>query len=301
MNLGRSVMSLLMAITCVMGAAALASGTRLIVTGGPNMAGAVVAVVMGLVLIGLAIAYGYVAYVKVPAAASRLQTMRARYPGQPWMERPEWASRRLESSSKGTAALMWVWTSGWWFFIALIGTVNRDKIAKALEESWWNAALIAVFIGAGLAGLLVAITFTAKARRYGVSSLGLDTFPAFMGEEFTGTLTARLTPRPRHPLSVVLACEDVEWVTTGYGDKRKTRRVVRKLGSVSTTADARTFSPSNVGQRGRLSINVPRGLPASSRDDRGNGVRWWLRIATTGDDDPFSCEFEIPVFERPKT
>ncbi len=193
---------------------------------------------------------------------------------------------------------MWVWTAGWWGFLGVIFAVNHAKITAALQASWWNLALLALFVGAGFAGLWVALLFTRTARRYGVSTLVLDTFPARMGERFQGTLTARLSPVPRHPLSVELACEGVEWVTTGYGDRRTTRMVVHALGKATASADARTFVPAASGLRGRIEIDVPAALYISSRDDRGNGVRWNLRIATTGDDGPFSCEFEIPVFER---
>lgn len=288
----------LAALVFLMGAAAFTSGAGLLMRGDPNRAGAVTAVVMGLGLAVGSLAFFYWSLVSEPIARARLERVRRLHPGQPWMERADWASRRLEHTTAGPTLFLWIWTVGWWGFLIIIGTVNADKIAAALRSSWWNVALMSLFMIAGLVGLMLALHFTWSTWRYGTSVLRLDTFPVVPGEPFVGTLTARLQPLPRHPLYVTLVCEDVEWVETGHGKNRSTRAVVRPLGRTEAIADPRRFIPGRVGASGRIEIAVREGLPDAHIDERGNGIRWRLTVATTGDDPSFSCEFDLPVFTR---
>lgn len=290
--------SVVMALVLFMGSGALVSGVRLLFEGAPNMAGSITATLMGAFLTGLALWFFYWSFVAGPIYAARLERVRKLYPGQPWMERPEWASRRLTSSVGTVAVLMWVWVAGFCGGIGLIAYVNRAKLLRDFSESWWNVAVAGCLGLASIAGIALAIAFTRKAWRQGVSELYLETLPAFMGDKLSGMLTARLDPRPRHPMSVELACEDVEWVRTGYGKNRETRLIVRPLGKVRAECDPARFVASRGGLKGRLEIEVPTGLPESSRDVSGNGIKWWVLVATTGDDPSFSCEFEVPVYER---
>lgn len=290
--------SIVMALVLFMGSGAFFSGLRLLFEGAPNMAGAVTATLMGAFLTALALSFFYWSFVYGPIHAARLERVRRLYPGQPWMERPEWASRRLTSSVGTIAVLMWVWVAGWCGGIGLIAYVNRAKILRSFSDSWWNVAFAGCLALASIAGVAMAIAFTRKAWRQGVSEFYLETLPAFMGDKLSGMLTARLDPPPRHPLSVELACEDVEWVRTGYGKNRETRLIVRPLGKVQTACDPARFVSARGVLKGRIEIDVPAGLPESSRDISGNGIRWWVRVATTGGDASFSCEFEVPVYER---
>ena len=295
---GRIVVALVMALVFLMGAAAFASGLGLLMRGDPNRAGAVTAVVMGLLLVAVSLGLFYRSAVSAPLAEARLERTRRLYPGQPWMERADWASRRLTHTTAGTALFLWIWTIGWWGFLGLIGTVNADKISAALSTSWWNVALMTAFVGAGVIGLLLAVRLTWTTWRYGNSTLRLDTFPVVPGEPFVGTLTARLHPLPKQTLAVTLACEEVEWVESGHGKNRTSRAVVRTVATTEATADPRRFIPGRDGATGRIEVGVKEGLPDAHIDERGNGIRWRLSIATTGDDPPFSCAFDLPVFAR---
>lgn len=295
---GRIVFGCVMATVLLMGAAAFWSGLRLVMAGDPNRAGAIVAVLMGAGLVALSIWYFRATYIQRPVEEARLARIRSLYPGQPWMERKDWAARRVTSSEGAPALFMWVWVAGWWGAMILIGTVNGDKIRVAFTESWWNVAFVAAFVGAGLAGLWVAIAFSLSWWRYGRSTLTLDTLPAYTGETFVGTLETRLSPKPTEPLDVRLVCEDLFWVETRSNGKRESRLRVRELGAAVTTADPRRFAPSAHGLRGRIEVAVPAGLPSSHLDASGNGIRWQLRIATADGDVPFSCSFDLPVYDR---
>lgn len=295
---GRIVVAGVMALLFLMGAAAFTSGLGLLSRGDPNRAGAVAAVVMGLGLVAVAVALLYRLFVSTPVAEARLERARRLHPGQPWMERADWASRRLEHTTAGPTMFLWIWTIGWWGFLILIGTVNCDKIAAALKGSWWNVALMAVFVGAGLIGLVLALRFTWSTWRYGTSVLRLDTLPVVPGEPFVGTLTARLQPLPAHPLSAAIVCESITWVESGHGKNRASNAVVREITKSEATADPRRFIPGRDGATGRIELPVPKGFPDARLDRRGNGIRWRLVVTTTGDDPLFSCEFDLPVFAR---
>lgn len=142
---------------------------------------------------------------------------------------------------------MWIWTVGWWGFLILIDTVNADKIAAALRSSWWNVALLSVFVIADLVGRMLALHLTWSTCRYGTSVLRLDTFPVVPGEPFVGTLTARLQPLPRHPLSAAIMCESITWVESGHGKNRTLNAVLRAITKSEATADPRRFVPGRDG------------------------------------------------------
>ncbi len=296
---GRLVLGAVMSAVGLLGVSALHSGVSLLLRPNqPNRIGAGFAALIGAVLVGLTLWYFYRAYVAGPRRAARLARVRSLHPGQPWMERPDWAARRVEHTGGIVAIGLWLWSAGWWGFLTFIGWVNYDKIVRAISDSWWNAALIAVFVGAGLLGLSFAIRSTLHWLRYGTSVLHITTLPAYAGETFAGALEARLEPLPRHPLEVELACEDIRWITSGHGKDRSTRAVVTPLGSSRSKIDPGQFVRTRSGVRAPIKIDVRAELPEYGLDAQGNGVRWVLKIATTGDDAPFSCTFDAPVFSR---
>lgn len=296
---GKVVLRVVMGLVLLLGLSALQTGLSLLFApGAPNQGGAIAAVVMGTVLSALSAAYFYHSFVAGPRRSAKLDRVRRLYPNQPWMERSDWAARKVAHTSGGVAIGLWIWCIGWWGILSFIGWVNYDKIMRALSESWWNGAFMAIFVGAGLLGLMAALRFTVTWLRYGTTILHIGTLPAHIGDRFKGALEARLRPPPKMPLDVELSCEQVRWVTTGSGKNRSSRLEVTPLGSAKSKLDPRQFSPMRAGTRATIEVNVPDGLPAYGLDAAGNGVRWVLTIATTGDDPPFSCSFEVPVYER---
>jgi hypothetical protein len=167
---GRIIVGIVMAIVLLMGAAAFWSGLQQLLAGDANRAGAVTATLMGAGLVALAVWYFRVAHSQRPLdpmEEARLARTRNHHPGQPGTERKDWAVRGVTSSEGATALFMWIWVAGWWGAMTLIGSVNGDKIRVAISESWGNAALVAVFVGAGLAGLWMAIAFSLSWWRSG--------------------------------------------------------------------------------------------------------------------------------------
>lgn len=293
----RVFLGIVFSILLLVGLAAAQGGVARLLNGDANQISSVFATIMGIALIVASGSYFYRAYFVSPLQAARLARVRRRHPNEPWMERTDWAARRVEYSTSFIAIGMWIWVVCWWGFICFIGWVNYAKITKALSESWGNVLLVSVFVGAGLLGLAFAIKLTLHWYRYGTSVLLIETLPAHPGEKFRGTLQANFNPAPRHPLSVELVCEEIFWITSGHGKDRQTRAIVTRLGKACGAAKSLQMSTNGIGGRCTVEVAVPMDMPEYSINEEGNGVRWVLSLNTTGDDQPFSCAFDLPIFE----
>ena len=166
----------------VMGLLTFYAGLRLLVTGEQHWGVALLVTAMGLVFSSIGLGFFWFQYIKAPVLRARRKAMEARYPGQPWMLRSDWAARRVTDSNLGVMIFLWVWVTGWWGAILFIWSMNRDKILAAAAASWWEAALGLIFPLAGLAGLLVAVHVTRTWWRYGRSTLRIDTLPGYLGD-----------------------------------------------------------------------------------------------------------------------
>jgi hypothetical protein len=48
-----------------------------------------------------------------------------------------------------------------------------------------------------------------------------------------------------------------------------------------------------------IAIAIGAGVPATERDERGNGIEWTLEVELVPDDAPmYSSSFEVPIYER---
>lgn len=282
----------------VIGLLTLNAGIRQVVSGETSLLIALVVLTLGLVFTAIGFGFLYIRFLKKPIWDAQKAKQEARYPGQPWMLRKDWAARRVVHSNLGTMLLLWVWNFGWWGGLALIGTVNREKILAALAESSWNYALLAIFVGAGLIGLRFALGVTWNVWRFGKTVLTLDTLPAFMGGRFRGTVEARLAERPSAPFVVELVCERLQWVERRTGGKTESRLETEKLARAEAKISPSQMIASRGGVRIPVEIEVPVAGHEYAIDERGNGVRWVLNVHTQSGDTPFSCTFEVPVYGR---
>ncbi len=151
------------------GLASAQGGIARLLNGDENQIGSIFAAIMGIALIAASGMYFFRAYFLIPLQAARLARVRRQHPNEPWMERTDWAARRVEYSTSFIAIGMWIWVAGWWGFICFIGWVNYAKITKALSESWGNGLIVSVFVAAGLLGLAFALKLTLHWYRYGTS------------------------------------------------------------------------------------------------------------------------------------
>lgn len=298
-SVGLVLLHVVFGICFLMGMSALTTGASLLWFGEVNRIGAGAAVGLGLVLITASVVFFRFVYITGPRARTHRKQARALHPNRPWMERQNWAARRVVYSDASAAIFSWIWVVGWCSGIGLIVAINIDRIRLALSESWVDGLLALAFAGATLIALRIAIKATLAWWRFGRSTLRIDTLPGYIGDRFRGRLQTRLRPAPRESLKIDLICERARWVETGSGSKKKRRLEARTLSETSTSFDARRLFTGRGGVSVPIDIAIPPGLPESFVDDRGNGVRWRLSVgATSKDNAPFGCSFEIPVYDR---
>ncbi len=288
----------LLGLVVIVGLLAFINGIRLVVAGDPNRAGAIAATILGFGLtVGGSVLF-YLAFFKGPAEQALRAAIRRRHPNQPWMERREWAARRIVHSNVVPALLMWFWVIGWCGAFALIGTVNYDKIVDALAVSWAHRIAAAIFVLATFVGLTFAVQTTLSWWRFGRSVLRLDTLPAFMGDRLRGRVQARLPSVPA-PVQLTLTCEEIRLVQYRKNNSTTSRLDARTLNETTTTLNARDAIATRGMARIPIDIPVPTGFPECDIKSRGDGIRWTLTVRTTRQDGaPFSATFDVPVYER---
>jgi len=283
----------------LMGALAFPAGIRLMFSGEAPLIAAIAATLMGAVCLALPLCIVYAHLIAGPRRDAERARIMARYPGQPWMLRKDWASRRVTHSSLGVAVFMWIWVTGWWGAIALIWSVNREKILAAAAKSWGEAAVGIIFVLAGLAGLMVAVYVTKHWWRFGRSTLRIDTLPGYFGDRFRGAITGGLSARPSRDANVKIACQEVTWVTKigSKGRSRETRVAI--LRSYDHDLAASRVQLSRGVATFPIDIALPSDGPESEINDDGSGIRWVLSIsAPDAEGKMYTADFEVPVYAR---
>jgi hypothetical protein len=286
-------------LTALMGLGVLTGGVRLLLSGEQPWPLALFICLMGVVFMTIGLGYFYVAYVKAPLWAAREARLKALYPGQPWMLRSDWAARKVTSSALGAMIFMWVWVTGWWGAIAFIGTVNRDKILQAMKTSWGDIAVAAIFVLAGLVGLMFAWQMTRSWWQFGRSTLRIDTLPGYLGDSFRGTVHTHYPGRPAQPMEAEIVCEDVRWITSRDSNGRTSQRAQVTPVWSATQAIAPSRMLAARGLSVPIEVALPGDQPPCDLDAEGNGIQWRLHLRTHTDTTPaFGCSFDVPVYAR---
>ncbi|MDQ8698195.1 hypothetical protein [Hyphomicrobium sp. LHD-15] len=298
--IGVIVVLALFAMTGLMGSLTVVAGVRHLLSDEQLLPVpvALLLIAVGLLLSAIGIGYFYFRYVKKPLWDAQRARLEARYPGQPWMMRKDWAARRIVHSNIGVMALLWVWNLGWWGALAFIGTVNRDKILAALDSSWWGYVPGALFVLCGLVALRLAVAATWAHFRFGKTTLRLDTLPAYAGDKLRGTIEARLQSRPDAPLKAALVCEELEWISYRRNGKTTSRLDVTQRARVEREILVSLVFVSREKARIPVEIDVPADSLEFDIDSEGNGIRWTLHVEAPDAKPPFAFTFEVPVYLR---
>ncbi len=294
-----AVIHFMFATAALIGLVAVPAGLRLLFASNEPLAAGLITAFVGSVALAVGIGFFYVTYFKAPIWAAREERIKARHPGQPWMLNSDWAQRKVVHSSAGAALFLWVWVAGWWGAIIFIWSVNRDKILAAAAASYWEAALGLLFPLGGLIGLALACQLTRSWWRYGRSELHIDTLPGWIGDVFRAGVVTNLPAAPKKPVTVKLICEEVTWVTRGHGEDRRTERKTERVWETSTEVLPSQLIVTKGGVGIPIAVAIEPGVPATERDERGNGIEWTLEVELVPDDAPmYSSSFEVPIYER---
>lgn len=221
-----------------------------------------------------------------------------------WQSRKDWPKGRVDHSSAMVVLALWGFGLAWSAITGTIAYVNHAKIAAAVARSWTQAIVPGLVFGLGPIVILCAIAATVSWRRNGVSTLVMETVPAYVGDVFRGTVEAGDILRGHNAFAVTLTCERVRahlrTVPGSRGRRKKHAHFHReKLGSVSRTIN----QAATIGRDGKLvvavAIEIPSGMPGSFHEINGTGIQWTLNIQSGDGRSPvFGAAFEIPVYRR---
>ena len=214
-------------------------------------------------------------------------------PDKSWLKRPDWASGRVGSSSRGTVVLLWIFTIFWCGISAVL--------TLALVPTEWqrgnHTALIAlVFPVIGLVLLFYALKTTVAWRRYGRAIFEMAAIPGALGGTLEGMIQLSHRLRPEHGLLLRLSC--VRRTTTGSGKSRSTTEKI-------LWQDEKWLRP-DLPQTGANATGIPVyfRLPADQPEStpaKGDGIHWQLETSARVRGPNFQAAFEVPVFNVPDT
>lgn len=215
---------------------------------------------------------------------------KAAHPDEPWLWEPEWASGRINDSSRGT-----LWTS--WAFAAFWNLVSVPVGYLGLQEAIHkgnHAAFVALLFPVAGAGILVwAIRSTLRYTKYGVSRLELDTLPGTIGRTLGGAV--RVSGRFESDLSfdAVLTC--ISRVTTGGGKNSSTsEKILWQDEAPVRGAEIRDVT--GPATRIPIQFRIPSDARPSDSTNSRNRIIWRLKLSASVPGVDYESVFEVPVF-----
>ena len=227
---------------------------------------------------------------KARRTGAETDAVRARHPEAPWMWRADWASGKIEDSTRSTMVAAWVF-AGFWNLISLPAAFFG--VRQALREASYGALFVLIFPAVGLGLLLWAVRATIRYRRFGVSRLELATVPAPVGRALRGTVVAPGALETAEGLRVTLTC--VRRVTTGAGKSRSTSERV-------LWQDERRAPGRQARSAGGMVTSIPvafdlpgDGQPCDDANPR-DRVVWRLSVSADVPGVDYASTFEVPVF-----
>jgi hypothetical protein len=251
-----------------------ASGTTQIIIGG-------VFTLVGLLLL-IGILYG----------ASRLRQtsdLKARYPGQPWMWRDDWARSAIGDSNKAK-------TLGLWIFSVLWNAITFPVAWKlAPEFSRENLAMLLVFLFpfAGIMLLFGAVYQTLRSMRFGTSVCHLDRVPVVPGRTFRGEVEIRTeqVAADGYRLRILL----VNAVTSRTSRKQSTTESL--VWDSEIVVDSSLAMRSPVGTRVPFQFATPPDVHPTDDSDFYNRFLWRLTASAQLAGVDYDAQFDLPVFQ----
>jgi len=269
----------------------VAVGLFLIYQGGQQLvhgtgSSAVVMGISGLIFTGIAAGMIF-GGVRARSSSAQLEARKAAAPGQPWLWRDDWASRRIQDTDRAQAGNLWGFALFWTLVSVPAAYFGVRQALQTGDKAPW---VVLLFPAIGCVLIAAAIYATLRVRRYGRSVLELAAVPAPLGREITGTIRVSRGLDPAHGVQLELSC--IRRVTSGSGKNRSTREEILWQDEQAIAGGSRQYDG--------VSIPVRMAIPAEAEpcDDSNalNRVLWRLvaRVTTPGVD--YAATFEVPVF-----
>jgi hypothetical protein len=218
------------------------------------------------------------------------EALKANNPEQPWLWRRDWASGRIEDSTRVDLLGAWVFAAFWSLVAFPAGYLGLEA---ALREHKLAGLIALLFPLVGLWLLARAILISLRKRKYGTSVLDLSPTPAAIGRSLTGLVSAPVGLNPPQGFRVRLTC--VRRVTSRTGKSSSTQETVlwedEQQGQGKQSRDyqgMRTAIP--------ISFQLPGNVDPCDTADSNNRVLWRLQVAASVTGIDYEASFEVPVF-----
>lgn len=220
-------------------------------------------------------------------AANETAQLRDRHPDAPWLWRSDWASGRIRGDGRTSAIFFTIF--------ALFWNAISWPIVPKMVESWQRGEtkvlIAALFPLVGLGLLFVAGRAIHRYRKFGRSTLLLETIPGVIG----GYLRGRVQTRTRLMATraqVTLRC--IREITTGSGDNRSTREQI--LFEEKRDVDESGFHMGMYGSEIPIAFRIPFDCEPSDDENPRDEILWRVGVTAEVPGVDFGVNFVVPVF-----
>jgi len=202
---------------------------------------------------------------------------------EPWLQRPDWAARRIVHSARPGERFAWTFTA----ILLLVALPTLWAFGpEALKPGRHIFAIGLLLPLAGVVCAAFAARATRRRRAFGDSVFELRTLPAAVGGALEGTLRFSRMLQPANGFLFRLTC--MQRVTSSSGGKRSTSER-------SIWQDER-----RVQAGAAIAVPVAFAIPAdgceTGGEDVDNRVFWRLDVSAQADGLSYAARFEVPVF-----
>jgi hypothetical protein len=219
-----------------------------------------------------------------------VEALKAKNPSQPWLWRRDWASGRIEDSTRVDLLGAWV-LAAFWNLIAFPAAYLA--VEAALNQHKPAAFIALLFPLVGILLLVRAILTSLGSVKYGTSLLELSTVPAPVGGGFAGTVSAPAGLNPPQGFLVRLTC--VRRITTRRGKSSSTEETVLWQDEQHTQGQQ---SRDYRGMRTNIPVafQLPPDVEPSEVTNANSRVVWRLQVGASTPGLDYHRTFEVPVF-----
>ncbi len=222
----------------------------------------------------------------------KIDALQAQHPDAPWMWRTDWAAGRIESGTKASIVMPWVFAIMWNLISAPVLVLVPPHVAE-------NRAILLVFMFPviGVFLLIGAIKQTVAAKKFGTSYLELASVPGVIGGKLRGVIQTRFSPTSESRARLMLTC--FKSVTTGSGDDRSTSEHI-------LWREERAFGPSEIGVGPigasiPVDFDIPDDQPATNSNNSSDQIIWRVHATAELPGLDYAGQFDVPVFRTAAT
>jgi uncharacterized protein DUF3592 len=213
--------------------------------------------------------------------------LEARYAGQPWRWRADWAAGQIRSSSRATAYAAAGFAALWNVVAIPTGIFVWPELEKGNYAA--VAGLLFPIAGAGLA--VWAARQWLRASRVKGATLLLQRVPIALGSRLRGTIRVDGAADDAHEFSVELSCVEKHHASGRSGESSE-RIAWQNRWTIPRERCEITPTYASI----PLDLAIPLELPAATATEQPDEVVWQLDVSAERRGPDLWMHFELPVF-----